>query len=315
MNVLITGGTGSLGKTLVRKLLKRDDVSKVAVLSRDELKQHEMRQQFDDPKLRYLLGDIRDLERLRRAFHGVTHVIHAAALKQVPAAEYNPFEFVKTNVIGSQNVIEAAIDCGVERVMALSTDKASSPVNLYGATKLCADKLFVDGNNYCDGRTKMGVVRYGNVIGSRGSVIPLFKRMVADGARELPLTHGAMSRFWISLDNAANFVIDRMLGMRGGETFVPKIPSGSLLDLIRAFGCCAKMIGLRPGEKVHEEMIPEHLGNHVLDDGYFYRIVPSWYDIKERETMGHGFSYNSRDNKHWLTVKDFKRIIEETPCK
>ena len=316
MNVLITGGTGSLGNALVEKLLQRDDISKVAILSRDELKQHHMRSKFPDGKMRWFLGDVRDADRLRRAFHGVDYVIHAAALKQVPAAEYNPFEFVKTNVIGSQNVVEAAIDAGVKKVIALSTDKASSPVNLYGATKLCADKLFVDGNNYCDKATRMAVVRYGNVIGSRGSVIPAWKALLASGGALLPITSNDMTRFWISLAHAADFVLKCLDEMVGGETFVPKIPSGKLSDLVMAFKANAFEVGLRPGEKMHEEMIPQHLGALTFDCGDKYKIVPKWYPVEDGQTaMGADFCYNSHTNDDWLSVEDFERIIEGVECK
>jgi UDP-N-acetylglucosamine 4,6-dehydratase len=257
-SVLITGGTGSLGKDLTNYLLKHTNVRRVAIFSRDELKQMNMRTEFkNDERLRWFLGDIRDGDRLKRAFHGVDYVVHAAALKQVDTGEYNPFEFIKTNVLGSQNVIDAAIEAGVERVIALSTDKASSPINLYGATKLTADKLFIAANNYgFTYGTTFSVVRYGNVMGSRGSVIPYFKEL-ADKGTALPITDLRMTRFWISLEDAVKFVLSSLEIMEGGELYVPIIPSMKIIDLAQAVApnSAIEEIGMRPGEKLHEEMI------------------------------------------------------------
>lgn len=255
-SILVTGGTGSFGRRFITRVLAEHDPAKVAVFSRDELKQSELLHEFrDDGRIRFLLGDVRDRERLLRAFAGIDYVVHAAALKQVPLIEYNPFEAVKTNVYGAQNIVEAAIDRGVERVVALSTDKASSPTNLYGATKLVSDKLFVDGNAYAgQADTRFSVVRYGNVVGSRGSVVPLFRSLAGTGV--LPITDPAMTRFWITLDQAVEFVIARLEDMHGGEVFVPKLPSVRLLDLAEAVapGARHEIVGIRPGEKLHEEL-------------------------------------------------------------
>ena len=289
-SLLITGGTGSLGNALTRYLLSNTKVRRLIIYSRDELKQHEMRQRFGgDSRLRFFIGNVRDLERMRRAFTGVDYVIHAAALKQVPAAEYNPFECIKTNVLGGQNVIEAALDCGVKKVVALSTDKACNPINLYGATKLCSDKLFVAGNAYAGGRqTRFSVVRYGNVSGSRGSVVPLFKRLAQEGG-DVPITDERMTRFWITIEQAVGLVMDSFEHMEGGEIFVPKIPSMRILDLATALcpGQPIRSIGIRPGEKLHEAMIGEDDSRSVIDMGPRYAILPDfdWYQAS-REDAG-----------------------------
>jgi len=297
--VLVTGGTGSFGRECVSHLLKTTK-SKVVVFSRDELKQWEMRQEFDDLRLRFFVGDVRDKDRLKRAFYGVTTVIHAAALKQVPTAEYNPFEVVKTNIIGSQNVIEAAIDCGVESVVCLSTDKACNPVNLYGATKLCMEKLFINGNAYSGGRpgrTRFSVVRYGNVWGSRGSVIELFKRQAEEGT--LTLTHPSMTRFFITLPEAVKFVLYCVDVMQGGETFVPKIDKMCITDIAKQFASAdnIRATGIRPGEKLHETLITKEEGRRTYDCGAFYVIEPEyewWERIKVwGKKVPEGFVYRS----------------------
>jgi UDP-N-acetylglucosamine 4,6-dehydratase len=315
-SVLVTGGTGSFGRRLIRTLLDRHRPNRVVIVSRDELKQHEMRTSgFDDPRLRYFIGDVRDVDRLRRAFDGVDVVIHAAALKQVPACEYNPFEAIKTNVIGAQNVIEAAIDRKVKRVVALSTDKACNPVNLYGASKLCSDKLFVAGNHYSgEHGTRFAAVRYGNVVGSRGSVIPLFIQQRKTG--RLTLTHPDMTRFWITLQQGVDFVLSSLESMTGGEIFVPKIPSTKIVDLARVIGpdCDIVDVGIRPGEKLHEVMIAEDDSRATIDLGDHYVICPSfaWWDMNGGSVRGgnpvpEGFRYSSDLNDDWL---DTTRIAE-----
>ena len=282
-SVLITGGTGSFGKRFVKTVLEQHDVKRLVVFSRDELKQFEMQQYLNSPNLRYFLGDVRDKERLYRALDGVDIVIHAAAMKQVPAAEYNPMEAIKTNIIGAENVVNVCIDQGVERVIALSTDKAANPLNLYGATKLCSDKLFVAGNALSGRhRTRFSVVRYGNVIGSRGSVIPFFMQKKAEGV--LPITDERMTRFWITLDQGVQFVLDSLTRMEGGEVFVPKIPSMGIMDVARVVApeCNTKVIGIRPGEKLHEVMItPDDAINTAEFDNHFV-IQPAvnWWDGK-----------------------------------
>ena len=306
-SVLITGGTGSLGKSLVEYLIKETKVRRIAIFSRDELKQQHLRIQFrDDPRLRWFLGDVRDLDRLKRAFHGVDFVIHAAALKQVDTGEYNPMEFIKTNVLGSQNVIDAAIDAGVKRVVALSTDKASSPINLYGATKLTADKLFVAANNYSFAYgTTFSVVRYGNVMGSRGSVIPFFQEIAAQG-KSLPITDLRMTRFWISIESAVEFVIDSLEMMSGGELYVPKIPSMKITDLANAVAPGAKLveIGMRPGEKLHEEMISADDSRRtiILKNRYVVTpVVAEWgYEPPKGPMMPEGQAYRSDTNEIWM---------------
>lgn len=316
-SVLITGGTGSLGKALIDFLLKETKVRRIAIFSRDELKQHHLRITLgDDPRLRWFLGDIRDLDRLKRALHGVDYVIHAAALKQVDTGEYNPMEFVKTNVLGSQNVIDASIEAGVKRVVALSTDKASSPINLYGATKLTADKLFIAANNYSFAYgTTFSVVRYGNVMGSRGSVIPFFQDLAAQG-KPLPITDLRMTRFWISIESAVRFVIDSLEMMSGGELYVPKIPSMKIVDLAHAVDPEAKLeeIGMRPGEKLHEEMISADDSRRtiILDNRFVVTpVVAEWgYVEPDGARMAEGTAYKSDTNDIWMSEIDIKNFIK-----
>jgi len=315
--VLVTGGTGSFGKLFVKTLLEKTTARRIVIYSRDELKQWEMSQLYPgEDRLRFFLGDVRDLPRLTRAFHGVDYVVHAAALKQVPAAEYNPFEAVKTNIMGAKNIIDAAIDCGVKRVVALSTDKASSPVNLYGATKFVSDKLFIDGNAYAGGRvTRFSVVRYGNVVGSRGSVIPLFKKLAPTG--ELPVTDPNMTRFWITLDQGVEMVMDAFETMKGGELYVPKIPSMKLADLAKAIAPDAKIriTGIRPGEKLHEELISAHDAYRTVDAGKYYIIQPDldwWAPSKiEGKPVPTNFAYTSDNNPMWLTVEQLREMIRD----
>jgi len=315
-SVLITGGTGSLGQTLLSFLLNETKVRRVVVFSRDELKQHNLRIKYkNDSRIRWFLGDVRDLPRLQRAFRGVDYVVHAAALKQVDTGEYNPMEFIKTNVLGSQNVIDAAIDCGVKKVVALSTDKASSPINLYGATKLTADKLFVAANNYSYATgTIFSVVRYGNVMGSRGSVIPLFQKITSEG-NALPLTDVRMTRFWISIGDASKFVFDSLEMMKGGELFVPKIPSMRILDLARAIDSSAKIeeIGMRPGEKLHEEMISIDDSRRTVNLGQRYVVMPvaaEWgYLEPAGQRVPEGWAFRSDTNEDWISVEEMKSFI------
>ncbi|WP_028709216.1 UDP-N-acetylglucosamine 4,6-dehydratase (inverting) [Propionicicella superfundia] len=318
-SVLITGGTGSFGKALIKRLLTDINPRRIVVFSRDELKQYECRQLFDnDPRLRWFIGDIRDQHRLMRAMHGVEYVVHAAALKQVDTAEYNPWEFVKTNVIGSQNVIEASIDVGVQKLVALSTDKASSPINLYGATKLTADKLFISGNHYAARYpTRFSVVRYGNVMGSRGSVIPFFRKLAASG-ESLPITDFRMTRFFITLPQAVQFVLDSFDRMQGGELYVPRIPSMRIVDLAQAIAPGAPMheIGLRPGEKLHEEMISAEEGRRTLllsDTRYVLQPdLATWgYESPaEGKQVPAGFHYTSDKNDQWFSGEEITRILE-----
>jgi UDP-N-acetylglucosamine 4,6-dehydratase/5-epimerase len=317
-SVLITGGTGSLGKALTTYLLNETNVRRVAIFSRDELKQHHLRNHFqDDERLRWFLGDVRDLERLKRAFHLVDFVIHAAALKQVDTGEYNPIEFIKTNVLGSQNVIDAAIEARVKRIVALSTDKASSPINLYGATKLTADKLFVAANNYSHAYgTIFSVVRYGNVMGSRGSVIPYFQDLAFQG-KPLPITDLRMTRFWISIESAVKFVIDSLEMMTGGELYVPRIPSMKITDLAHAVSPNAKLeeIGMRPGEKLHEEMISADDSRRtiILKDRFVVTpVVAEWgYVAPIGDSMPEGMAYRSDTNQMWMSQSDIKNFIGE----
>ncbi len=323
--ILVTGGAGSFGKRLVKTLCKRYDPKKVIVYSRDEGKHFELRAELDAPALRLFIGDVRDAERLNQAMRGVDLVVHAAALKQVPAAEYNPMECLKTNVHGAENVINAALTNDVPKVVALSTDKAANPVNLYGASKLAADKLFVAGNNVSGGHpTRFSVVRYGNVAGSRGSVVPYFKRLLREG-RELPITNERMTRFWITLQQGVEFVIRSFERMQGGEIFVPKIPSMRILDLVAALDPDAptRTIGMRPGEKLQEVLCSADDSHLVLEFGDHYVIRPSikFYDrdvdysvnpLNERgRPVDPGWEYNSRDNPHFLTVEQLRRLDEE----
>lgn len=315
--ILITGGTGSFGRKFVSMVLERYTPNRLIILSRDELKQYEMQQTFTDPCLRFFIGDVRDKDRLRRAFDGVDFLVHAAALKQVPAAEYNPFEFIKTNIIGAQNIIDVAIDLEIEKVVALSTDKASNPVNLYGATKLCSDKLFIAGNSYAGKRdTRFSVVRYGNVAGSRGSVIPLFNRMKETGA--LPITDERMTRFWITLSQSVDLVLMALEKMQGGEIFVPKIPSARITDLATAIApeCKHDVVGIRPGEKLHETLISEEEGRMTLDCGDHYVIQPNfswWGDPKSNskcKALEEGFEFSSDTNPWWLSVEELKELLK-----
>jgi len=318
--ILITGGTGSFGQKFVELVLQRYQPKKLIVFSRDELKQHEMRKRFSDQTpgspMRYFIGDVRDVDRLRRAMHGVDLVVHAAALKQVPACEYNPFEAIQTNIIGAKNIIDAAIDCGVKRVMALSSDKAVNPVNLYGATKLCAEKLFVQGNAYAgrDG-TRFACARYGNVVGSRGSVIPLLLEQRRQG--RITITHPDMTRFWLTLEQGVHFVIRCLDKMHGGEIFVPKIPCMGLKDLFRAIApeCEVDYIGIRPGEKVHEVLVSEDEARHTLELDDMFVILPAhpWWPMEnwsEGKPVAKGFRYSSDTNRHRLGQEELCSLIE-----
>jgi len=325
-SVLVTGGTGSFGKAFVKTLLKEQpDLQRLVIFSRDELKQFEMSQEHSSdryPCLRYFLGDVRDLPRLRRALEGIDTVVHAAALKQVPMAEYNPFEFIKTNVLGAQNLIEAVLDSKVRRVVALSTDKAAAPINLYGATKLCSDKLFIAANNLRGHRElSFSVVRYGNVMGSRGSVIPFFLAQRKSGV--LPITDPEMTRFNITLDEGIHLVMDALVTARGGEIYVPKIPSYRITDVAEAIGpeCKKPVVGIRPGEKVHEEMITETDALQTIETAKRYLILPVLAQRKQDEVLrefcvhhsgkpvARGFSYSSGDNTEWLSVAGIRELI------
>ncbi|MGA1847642.1 UDP-N-acetylglucosamine 4,6-dehydratase (inverting) [Deferribacter abyssi] len=319
-NVLITGGTGSFGKTFTKYILSKFNPNKIIILSRDEYKQYQMAREFNnDNRLRFFIGDVRDKERLYRAFWNVDYVVHAAALKQVPAAEYNPFEFIKTNIIGGQNVIEACIDNKVKKVVALSTDKAANPINLYGATKLCSDKLFVAGNAYAGGRTtKFSVVRYGNVLGSRGSVLPLFLEQKKTG--KITITDKRMTRFWITLPQAVELVLKALNFMTGGEIFVPKIPSMKIIDMAKAIcpKCEIEEIGIRPGEKLHEVMIPEDDARHTREYKDHFRIIPEFMNWEAPKEFGNGgkplpegFVYSSDKNNWWLTEKELQAYVKQ----
>ncbi len=321
-SVLITGGTGSLGNQLTGHLLGLPNPPKrLVIYSRDELKQFEMQQKFslqDHPQMRYFIGDVRDQPRLERAFEGIDVVIHAAALKHVPAAEYNPMEAIKTNILGASNVIDSAINTGVRRVVALSTDKAASPINLYGATKLCSDKLFVAGNSYVGAKkTRFSVVRYGNVVGSRGSVIPFFLKMRATG--RLPITDVRMTRFWITLEQAVAFTLNSLDIMEGGEIFVPRIPSMRVTDLATAVApeCEIDVIGIRPGEKLHEVMIPEDESRNTVRLENYYAILPAHFGLDVNKYMARhnaapcadGFCYSSDRNDDWITVEKLREML------
>ena len=316
--ILITGGTGSFGKEFTKTMLEDCQPNKLIIFSRDELKQHEMRMSgFDHPSLRYFIGDVRDENRLRRAMSGVDIVVHAAALKQVPACEYNPFEAVKTNVLGAQNVIDASIDSGVRQVLALSTDKAVNPINLYGATKLVAEKMFVQGNAYSgDGGTRFSCVRYGNVVGSRGSVILVFKEQRARGC--ITITDERMTRFWLMLEQGVRFVIRCIEQMQGGEVFVPKIPSMRIMDLAEAVapGCEIDSIGIRPGEKLHEVLVARDESLHTLEleDMFVIQPVHPWWgraNWSQGKPLPDGFKYASDKNERWLTIEELRQMIGE----
>lgn len=320
--VLVTGGTGSFGRKLVEVMLADYDPQKLIVFSRDELKQHEMRESgFTDPRLRYFIGDVRDLMRLRRAMDGVDVVVHAAALKQVPACEYNPIEAIMTNIMGARNVVEAALDTQVERVTAISTDKAVNPINLYGATKLAAEKLFIQSNAYAGGRnTRFSCVRYGNVLGSRGSVVPVFQRQRDDG--RITVTDERMTRFWLSLEQGVRFTIRCIEQMKGGEVFVPKIPSMRVLDLARAIAPEAEVefIGIRPGEKLHEVLVSADEARNTLELEDMYVIQPSgalWFgrDWEDQgQPMSEASAYASDTNQQWLTVEELEQLMQTQPA-
>lgn len=322
-SILITGGTGSFGRYYVKTILAKYQPRRLIIFSRDELKQFEMQQEFNDPCMRYFLGDVRDRNRLIQAMSGVDYVIHAAALKQVPAAEYNPMECIKTNVHGAENVIEAALVNNVEKVVALSTDKAANPISLYGATKLASDKLFVAANNMAGSRrTCFAVSRYGNVVGSRGSVVPFFERLARQGAKSLPITHPEMTRFWISLQEGVNFVLANFLRMHGGEIFVPKIPSVRVVDVARAVApdCAHEIVGIRPGEKLHEIMCPADDSHLTLEfeDHYVLRPTITFTGrgndfvvnrLGERGVpVQQGFEYHSGNNPHVLSIDEIREF-------
>lgn len=322
-NIFITGGTGSFGKKYTEILLKNYKPNKIIIFSRDELKQYEMAQQFTDPCMRFMIGDVRDLDRLKKAMYGVNYVIHAAALKHVPIAEYNPMECIKTNIYGAQNVIDAALECGVEKVIALSTDKAANPINLYGATKLASDKLFVAANNIRGARRiEFSVVRYGNVVGSRGSVVPLFKRLISEGIKELPITEEHMTRFWITLEQGVNFVLKNFSRMKGGEIFIPKIASMTMLDLAKSMAphLGVNIIGIRPGEKLHEIMVPRDDSHLTLEFHDHFVIRPSIIFTQQNDyttnllgetgtPVKQGFEYSSETNTQWLDAKGLMEMI------
>ncbi|ABO23187.1 UDP-N-acetylglucosamine 4,6-dehydratase (inverting) [Shewanella loihica] len=322
-SILITGGTGSFGQKYTKTILERYSPKRLIILSRDELKQYEMQQIYNAPCMRYFLGDVRDGDRMMQAFKDVDYVIHAAAIKQVPAAEYNPMECIKTNIHGAENVIKAAIANKVKKVIALSTDKAANPINLYGATKLASDKLFVAGNNIVgDGETRFSAVRYGNVVGSRGSVVPFFQKLIKEGAQSLPITHPDMTRFWITLQDGVDFVLKNFSRMQGGEIFVPKIPSVRITDLAQAYGpgLSHDIVGIRPGEKMHEIMCPADDSHHTIEFDDHFVITPSIsffgrehdYSLNQLGEKGslveQGFEYHSGNNPHFLTVDEIKLL-------
>lgn len=325
-NILITGGTGSFGKQFVRTILKNYKPNKIIIYSRDELKQFEMAQKYNDNCMRYFIGDVRDLARLQKAMVGVDFVVHAAALKHVPIAEYNPMECIKTNVMGAQNVIDSCIANNVKQTIALSTDKAAAPANLYGASKLVSDKLFVAANNLTGGHEiKFSVVRYGNVLGSRGSVIPYFEKLMAEGVTTLPITEPNMTRFWITLQDGVDFVLKNFKRMQGGEIFVPKIPSMKMTELAKAIAphLEQEVIGIRPGEKLHEVMCPTDDSHITLEFHDHFVIKPSitfsapldytTNSIGEKgKSVQAGFEYNSKDNDIWLSPEELRKKVQET---
>ena len=318
--VLVTGATGSFGRKFIATVLDRYKPRRLIVFSRDELKQHEMRQEFPEqlyPALRYFIGDVRDRERLYRAFDGVDIIVHAAALKQIPTCEYNPLEAIRTNVLGAANIVDAAIDRGVQKVIALSTDKAANPINLYGATKLCSDKLFTAANHYSGSHgTRFSVVRYGNVVGSRGSVIPFFLKLRGSGV--LPVTDPRMTRFWITLQQGVDFVLANFERMKGGEIFVPKLPSMNIMDLAAAIApeCEIEIVGIRPGEKIHEVLVSEDDARNTIEHDDYYTIMPSFHEWTEEfygENGGRrcpdGFCYNSGNNDRWLAADELRELV------
>ncbi|MCK9225385.1 MAG: UDP-N-acetylglucosamine 4,6-dehydratase (inverting) [Candidatus Muirbacterium halophilum] len=321
--ILVTGGTGTFGQKFTETILKEYKIKKLIIFSRDEFKQYEMAKKFPENKypIRYFIGDIRDKERLYRAFSGVDIVVHAAAMKHVPACEYNPFEAVRTNIIGAQNIAEAAMDKGVEKVIVLSTDKAVSPVNLYGATKLAMEKIFIASEALVGlGKTKFSLVRYGNVVGSRGSVIPFFLDLKKKGVKEFPITDEKMTRFWISIEDGVKLVLHAMENGKGGEIFIPKIPSMKMTDLVGAIDPEAKIkyIGIRPGEKLHETLVSEDEARHSVDIGKYYVIYPEFIyktglndDYMKYPKLPEGFTYRSDNNKDWITHGGLKDIIKQ----
>ena len=324
-NILITGGTGSFGKKYTKILLEKYQPNKIIIFSRDELKQYEMSQDYNDKCMRYFIGDVRDSDRLKKAMRDVDFVIHAAALKHVPIAEYNPMECIKTNIYGAQNVIDAALENGVSKIIALSTDKAANPVNLYGATKLASDKLFVAANNLVGNQdTRFSVVRYGNVIGSRGSVVPYFQKLINEGSNFLPITDEKMTRFLITLEDGVNFVLKNFERMQGGEIFVPKIPSMRMVDLADAMApnLEREIIGIRPGEKLHEIMCPADDSHLTFEFEDHFVIAPTITFTKRRDydhnilgemgtKVAQGFEYNSGNNKEWLEKEELLKLIKE----
>ena len=323
-NILITGGTGSFGKKYTKILLEKYTPNKIIIYSRDELKQYEMAQEYNDKCMRYFIGDVRDIDRLKKATKDVDFIIHAAALKHVPIAEYNPMECIKTNINGAQNVIDAALENGVSKVIALSTDKAANPVNLYGATKLASDKLFVAANNLVGTQdTKFSVVRYGNVVGSRGSVVPFFKKLINEGVKELPITDEKMTRFFITLEDGVNFVLKNFERMQGGEIFIPKIPSMKIVDMAKAIApnLPHQIIGIRPGEKLHEIMCPADDSHLTLEFEDHYVIKPTIHFTTrmdyQKNLLGEvgkpvvqGFEYNSGNNTQWLSSEEFLEMVK-----
>jgi UDP-N-acetylglucosamine 4,6-dehydratase/5-epimerase len=320
-NILITGGTGSFGKRYIERILENYKPNKIIIYSRDELKQFEMQSKYNHECMRYFIGDVRDKDRLIQATRGVDYVIHAAAMKQVPASEYNPMECIKTNIHGAENLIQACLENNVQKVIALSTDKACSPINLYGATKLASDKLFVAANNISGGHdTRFSVARYGNVVGSRGSVVPFFKKMISEGCDHLPITHPEMTRFWITLKQGVDFVLKNFERMHGGEIFIPKIPSARIVDLAESLSSNLekKIIGIRPGEKIHETMCPTDDSHLTYEFDDYYLITPSFKffgadidfsksRLDESGTLVEpGFEYNSASNRHFLSIQELK---------